>query len=310
MDYLFALQSIREAAPGFINYIFIFISEYLIVAGFIIPSVIYWNHDKTAGSTILFGYCLSYELNQTIKNFACVYRPWIKDSRLYVEPHAVKSATGYSFPSGHTTTAASIYGGISVWQKKRKSIVILMSFLILITAFARNWLGAHTLKDVVCAIAFVAVWLTVLYLVKFWLANNPEKDTLVFITGLILAVVLLLIVCLKKYPVDYADDGTILVDPYKMLTDCFTGFGCFTGALTGWWLERHFVKFQTEVSRKCKVLRALTGVLVILVMYVSLSSIFAFAGVHIAHLVKYFLIFFYIFYLHPLLFSKIEGQNK
>lgn len=310
MDYLFALQSIRESAPGFINIFFIIISEYVILAGMMIPAVIYWSIDKSGGATILFGYGLSFELNQAIKNIACVYRPWIKDSRLYVEPHATKSATGYSFPSGHTTTAASIYGGVAEWKKDKKSVVAVMCILILITAFARNWLGAHTIQDVICAVVFVGIWLSLLYLIKYWISKNPSMDTAVCFAGIVLAVILLIVLCVKKYPVDYAADGSILVDPYHMLTDCFSSFGCITGSLLGWWLERHFIKFSTDVSKKQKWLRAVTGLIVDLLIYATFNNLFSFAGTHIAHAIKYFTIFFYAFYIHPLLFTKIVAAGN
>jgi len=310
MDYLFALQSIREAAPGFINIFFVVISEYVILLGMIIPAVIYWCADKSGGATILFGYGVSFELNQAIKNFACVYRPWIKDPRLHVDPLAAKGATGYSFPSGHTTTAASTFGGIAEWKKDKKGVVAVMVIMILLTAFARNWLGAHTIYDVICAVIFVAVWLCMLYAIRYWVAKNPSRDTVVLIAGIVLAAILLVILCVKKYPVDYAADGSILVNPYDMLTDCFSSFGCITGSLLGWWLERHFIKFTTDVSKKEKWLRAVPGLIICLIMYFTFSKLFAFTGSHFAHLIKYFCIFFYTFFIHPLLFTKLFKSKE
>ena len=310
MNYLFALQTIRESAPEFINLIFVIISEYFIVLSFIVPAVIYWNIDKSAGATIIVGYGLSYELNQTIKNFACVYRPWILDSRLHIDPHGAKSATGYSFPSGHTTTAASVYGGISIWQKKRTWVVVLMSFLVLMTAFARNWLGAHTLKDVLWAVLLVGIWLCIINFLKYWLLKNPARDTVLCFGGIAISVILLIVVSVKSYPVDYAADGSILVNPYDMLTDCYSGFGNFTGILLGWWLQRHFLNFSTQVSAKAKILRTVTGALVCLLIYLTFGKIFAFTGAHISHLIKYFTIFFYILYLHPLFFTKVMEKGN
>lgn len=311
MDYLFALQTIREAAPGFINLLFILVSEYLVILSFIAPAVIYWAFDKSAGATILLGYTFSYQMNQTIKNIACVYRPWIKDSRLFVEAHAVKSATGYSFPSGHTTTAASVYGGIGVWQKKRKTVVILMFFMVLLTAFARNWLGAHTLQDVVCAVVFTGIWLCFVTFLKYWIEKNPSKDTIILISGLCLDVLILLFVSLKTYPMDYNADGELIVVPYKMITDCYSAFGCFAGGLLGWWLERHFLNFSTDVSKKAKTIRIAVGIPVTLLMYLVLGKAFSFTGEHVCHLIKYFIIFMYLFYLHPLFITKaFERKGK
>ncbi len=44
----------------------------------------------------------------------CAYRPWIRDVRVLPAGDAIKTATGYSFPSGHTTTATPIYGGLAL----------------------------------------------------------------------------------------------------------------------------------------------------------------------------------------------------
>ena len=112
-------------------------------------AIIYWSLNKSAGIKIAMGYSCAYSINQTIKNIACVPRPWILDSRLKVDSLAEGGATGYSFPSGHTVTAASVFGGVAAWQKKRPFIVVLMAIFTLLVAFSRNWLGCHTLKDVI-----------------------------------------------------------------------------------------------------------------------------------------------------------------
>ena len=153
MDYLYALQCIREVAPDVINFIFLFFSEYLLKAALVFMALSYWCIDKREGATLLLGYAGAYQFNQLVKNVACVYRPWILDSRLHVASAVGKTATGYSFPSGHTISAGITYGGIAAWQKKRTWVVVLMSILVLLTAFSRNWLGAHTMKDVVFFIA-------------------------------------------------------------------------------------------------------------------------------------------------------------
>lgn len=310
MDYLFALQSIREAAPDFINYVFLFISEYLMLVSFIIPAIIYWNFDKSAGATIFLGYCISFDFNQTIKNVACVYRPWYLDSRLHIDSHGLKSATGYSFPSGHTTNAASIYGGISIWQKKRKPVVFAMSLMILLTAFSRNWLGAHTLKDVVFSIIFVACWLSLVCLVKSWLEKNPSRDTIVCFGMILVATFLLIFLYFKSYPIDYTLDGKIIADPFEMKIDCFTAYGCVTGSFIGWWLERHFVNFSTQVESRIKWIRSVTGILICLGLYLGLGPIFSFLGTHLAHLIKYFILFFYMTFLHPLMFTRKLARRK
>ena len=148
MEYLYALQNFREAAPGFVTYFFLFISEFFLVACPVFAAVVYWSINKKEGALMLIGYSGARYVNQTVKNIACVYRPWILDSRLHVERHAAKTATGYSFPSGHTTTATAVFGQTAIYQKSRKWLVACCAVFILLVAFSRNFLGARRNRTV------------------------------------------------------------------------------------------------------------------------------------------------------------------
>lgn len=311
MDYLYALQTLKSNLPEFVNYIFVFISEYLTKLLIVFVALIYWCIDKKAGKEILLSYSFAYSFNQTVKNIACVYRPWIKDARLHVDPLAEKTATGYSFPSGHTVMAASLYGGISVWKKNNKLIVVLMSFLILLTAFSRNWLGAHTLQDVVVAVCIAAVSLCVVNLFKLVIEKHPKIDFAVMSAGVVISIAILVFLNVKEYPIDYSPSGQILVDPYKMLTDCYTACGISCGTLIGWYLERHFVKFELEgVSVKEKIIRGAVGVVIFAFLYACLPFVLNFFGAHISHLIKYFIIFFMIMFGYPFCFEHCKKHKR
>ena len=301
MDYLYALQSIRESSPALLNYFFLFISEVVLKGGIVFMAIIYWAFSKHDGLVISFGYVFSFSLNQTVKNIACVSRPWLLDSRLHVDPIAEAGATGFSFPSGHTSSAASIFGGVSVWQRKRKWLVALCSLLTLLTAFSRNWLGCHTLKDVLVAVLIAAFTISCLNLFILWFSKHEDKDYLVCLIGCLVSLLILVFLRLKPYSVD---------NVYPLITDCYTACGMVCGLLLGWLLERRFVNFSMEVSVKTKVLRALIGSLLICIMYFTGSQVFSFMGVHFAHLVKYFIIFLVITFLYPLIFSKLEGKKN
>ena len=310
MDYLYALQCIREGCPSFINIFFVLISEVILKAGVIIGALIYWCVNKSEGITLLLGYTSTYQINQLVKNTACVYRPWIKDSRLHLAPEAVKTATGYSFPSGHTVTAASIFGGISVWQKKRKWLVVLMSLLILLVAFARNWLGAHTLTDVVTAICETAVVLIVVYALRYLVLTKRNFDTILCFGGIGIAVVLLIVLSLKGYPMDYDSNGILLADPYAMLTDCYTAFGMLCGTLLGWWLERRFINFSVEGKFSTRLLRFACGLIMILIPYLGSKYVFAIFGDHWCHLIKYFLVMIVATAVYPAIIKLVQIKKQ
>jgi undecaprenyl-diphosphatase len=74
----------------------------------------------------------------------------------------------YSFPSGHATVNAALYGFLAVllacearsWR--RKSIVTIATAFILSIAFSRLYLGAHFLSDVLAGVSFSTAWVALL----------------------------------------------------------------------------------------------------------------------------------------------------
>ena len=310
MEYLYALQNFREAAPGFVTYFFLFISEFFLVACPVFAAVVYWSINKKEGALMLIGYSGARYVNQTVKNIACVYRPWILDSRLHVERHAAKTATGYSFPSGHTTTATAVFGQTAIYQKSRKWLVACCAVFILLVAFSRNFLGAHTLQDVLVAIAETMVVLTAANFVRKMVDEKPASDTLVAVVMVAISSLIFLFLVFKKYPVDYDAEGKILVEPFKMKTGCFSAYGMFVGAVSAWWLERHFVKFSTDVSVKEKIIRSVAGVVIFLVMNYTLAPVLKCLGTQAEHLAKNFLLMFVIIYVYPLIFNSVSNRLK
>ena len=75
MDYLYALQNMREAAPDFINTVFVFISENVLMFGPVVIFLIYWCLSKRTGEWMLLSMGLSVLLTDFIKILACVPRP-------------------------------------------------------------------------------------------------------------------------------------------------------------------------------------------------------------------------------------------
>lgn len=310
MDYLYALQCIREASPEAINFFFVFISEYLLKAALVFMALVYWCMDKREGATMLLGYAGAYQINQLVKNTACIYRPWILDSRLHVAKVVEKSATGYSFPSGHTISAGATYGGIAAWQKKRRWVVVLMSLFIFLTAFSRNWLGAHTMKDVVFAVIEAGIIICVANVLKLYLANHPEKDTLVMIVANLISVLVIIFLQFKKYPMDYDLDGKLICDPWEMMKDCYTACGIMIGGFSGWWLERRFVRFTTEITKNQKIIRTVVGIIGFAIIYFGGGYVTELLiPAHFDHLVKYGILFFCILFVYPMIFTKIENRK-
>ena len=338
MDYLYNLQLIREGAPEFINIVLLGISEFISVGGIFIACFVYWCLDKRSGAFILGSFSGGYMLNQVFKNTACVYRPWVSDPRLTLAPEASSSATGYSFPSGHTLSATTVYGGTGIYAHRHKIFVAFMSLMIVLTAFARNWLGAHTLKDVAFAIIEGLAVLIINVFIMKWLAKKDEEAArsagnyskeraslstsfvntrcgkervILFAVFAALTIVALIYLDTKDYPVDYDDNGVMLADPYDMITDCFTGAGMFLGFLCGWILEKRFIGFSVEGTKKQKALRFILGFISLAAIYLGiLPLVLGSLDEHTEHIIKYFVVFFYASGIYPALIKLVQSKRK
>ncbi len=227
----------------------------------VIMAIIYWSVSKDFGAYLLMGWSGNRLVNGVLKVTACAYRPWIRDARIVPYGNTITTATGYSFPSGHTMNAATLYGGGAVRKDVPRALRITLAIIVVLVAFSRNYLGVHTPQDtLVGLLAGMLVMVLTDRLMK-WVEAHPGKDILVAGVGVALAVAVAVYAALKPYPADYDAQGKLLVDGAKMANDTFKGIGWCVAFLVGWVLERRFVGFSTDISMLQRVTRVTTGLL-------------------------------------------------
>lgn len=262
MNILLALQDFRNGAGSFLTDFFVkmtFLGELNTVI--VIMALIYWSVSKELGTYLLMGWSGNRLVNGAMKVTACAYRPWIRDARILPYGNSMTTATGYSFPSGHTMNAATVFGGGALRKEFSRALRIVLGLLVLLVGFSRNYLGVHTPQDVLVGIvAGTAVMWLMLHLMR-WIEAHPEKDLMVAGIGLLLGIAVAVYASLKGYPADYDAEGKLIVDGAKMANDTFKGVGYCAGFLVGWVLERRLVGFSTEVALSAKISRALIGLL-------------------------------------------------
>lgn len=240
MEYLLFLQHLRESAPAVVNDGILFLSEFVGGTGALaIMALIYWCISKRAGSFMLLNFSCAYMMNQTLKNIFCVSRPFHRDSR--IQPYT--SAIGYSFPSGHTMLGTAIYSSAAIWQKKCKWFVGVCAFMILFTAFGRNWVGVHTPQDVIVGILVSLAVVFGQYRMLLWLEKQPKKDIMVLLVAILWAVVLLIFV----------------PDSEKIC-------GIFLGVYIGWFVENRWIRFENSGKLICRVIQYILGMGFVLVV--------------------------------------------
>jgi len=259
---LLGLQDFRNGAGAFLAEFMkkmTFLSE--LNTALVLLAILYWCVQKELGTYLMMGWCGNRLLNGALKVTACVYRPWIRDARIVPYGDSITTATGYSFPSGHSMNAATLYGGLAVRKGTSRGLRIVTLVIVALVAFSRIFLGVHTPQDILVGIGagILVMWLT--GKLMSWVETHPEKDWIVVCVGIGLTAALAVYAAVKPYPEDYDANGKIIVDGAKMANDTFKAVGWVVAFLTGWVLERRFVGFSTEVSVQKKLMRAVSGLL-------------------------------------------------
>ena len=151
MELLYWLESIRTPiGDTFFSLITHFGEETLfIIAGLLF----FWCIDKMEGYFLLSVGLSGTVINQFLKLWFRIPRPWVKDPNFTIVESARAEATGYSFPSGHTQSSVGIFGGLARWNKTLWLRGISIALCVLVP-LSRLYLGVHTPLDVGVSIAF------------------------------------------------------------------------------------------------------------------------------------------------------------
>lgn len=295
MNYLLWLQNMRlSASPAIQAFWSALGSEVAFAVGIVIPCVLYWCFDRDAGQFALLAYGSSSVFNQLVKNTACIYRPWVRDVRITPDPKAIPAAGGYSFPSGHTQSSASMMGGLGWWYRDRRWPLVLALLFTFLVGFSRNVLGVHTPQDVLVGFAVGCAFVLLTEKLLAWVNEAQGRDLQLLLVSIVLTVIYLVFVTLKPYPMDYVD-GELLVDPIEMLESCYKAAGVYLGIVGGWFVERRYVQFSTgRLGAPLIILRMVLGVIIMVVAYLPVghaltAAMGEFAGELVRHTLAFFL---------------------
>ncbi|MCR5732531.1 MAG: phosphatase PAP2 family protein [Sphaerochaetaceae bacterium] len=267
---------------------------------YVILAVLYWCVNKELGTYLLMGWNSNRLLNSFAKVTACVYRPWIRDARIVPYGNMINTATGYSFPSGHTMNGGSLFLGLAVRREFSKLLRISAFCFALLIGLSRNYLGVHTPQDVIVGLALSALVMYLTQKLLEWVEKNPESDIKVAMIGIAVAIIIAIYAALKPYPIGYDSQGKILVEGIKMAKDTFKAVGYLTSFLVGWLLERRYVRFTTDIPFKERLERLVVGLLGLYFVSLIISPVFKSNLPGIAGTVIYnFIEMFYVTFLFP-----------
>ena len=307
IQYLLMLQDLRNATGGIFDEFFNALSKFAVDVLPFLPFVIFWGVDKKWGYFFLTTHWTGELLNGVIKLTVCAYRPWIRSDLIEPAGDSKVAATGYSFPSGHTRTATTIYGDVFVWQKdRRKWLAVCCAVLILLTGFSRNFLGVHTPQDVLVAFIESVFVIYVVSRVSKRVEGNEKVLDILTVVGVVAVIAALAYIQLKHYPLDYTSDGTLLVDPQKMMNDCFKACGSFLGLMVGSYVDRHYIQYEIPFGARNLPVLVCVGAAITMAwkdLFAPATIVLAFGG-HWGNFIARFLMLIFAMVVWPLVIRK------
>ena len=306
IQYLLFLQNIRLATGGAFDEIFNSISKVAVDIMPFLPFIIFWCVDKKWGYRYLTTLGVGEILNGTVKLTVCAYRPWIRSDLIEPAGDSKTAATGYSFPSGHTLSGTCTYGTTLVWQRKtQKWLAVFCGVMIFLTAFSRNYLGVHTPQDVIVGFTEAVIVITIVGAAQKRIGGDDRKLDILSLAGVLLVIGVIIYITQKSYPMDYVD-GVLLVDPSKMMNDCFKACGSFLGLLLGSFIERHYIHYEIPVGAKELPILGFAGFLIAFAWkeYFAPATLVAVFGGHWGNMMSRFLLWFFVVVIWPLCIKK------
>ena len=246
----------------------------------------FWCIDKKKGYFLLSVGFIGTVINQFLKLWFRIPRPWVKDPNFTIVESARVEATGYSFPSGHTQTSVGMYGGIAR-VCKNLWVRIPCILLCILVPLSRMYLGVHTPADVGVSVAVALVLIFVLYPVVNKVLENPKYMRIYLAVLIALAAAFLAFVLLYPFPadIDMHNYESGIKNAYKIL-------GCILGLWVSFEIDEHYTHFETTGSWWVQILKLVPGLLVLLAIKSGLKApLYALCGgSFIADGIRYFLI--------------------
>ena len=283
LNFLKLLENIRsDFLNGFFEAITMLGEETIII---VLMAAVYFMADKNLARRIFFIATASLSVNCITKNFVKRPRPFTRGISCVRE----ETATGYSFPSGHTQTFATWSSAFSFYFKKNW-MLILSVVLSLLVGLSRLYLGAHYPSDVIVGM-----------ILGFGFAYFGNKLYDKVQNKNILHLGLFLI--LTPFAVWF------MICPDPLFEDFFKLYGMVGGFFLSVLFEEKFAKLDNNVSLSKKIIRVISCILIALIVKEGLKMLFTFSDLRISLLfdgVRYFMLVFILLGICPLILKKTK----
>jgi len=264
MELLYVLEGLRTpVGDAFFSLITHLGEETLfIVAGLLV----FWCIDKWEGYYLLSVGLTGTVINQFLKLWFRVPRPWVKDPSFTIVESARAEATGYSFPSGHTQSSVGVFGSAARWHRQ-KAVRLVCILLCVLVPLSRMYLGVHTPADVGVSVVVALALVFGLYPVIRKAADSPRTMRTLLACMVALAAGYLAFVSLYPFPADV--DVSNLSHGTK---NAYTMLGCMLGVWAVYEVDSRWTRFDTEAPLPGQICKLALGLGLLLVIKIGAKA--------------------------------------
>ena len=304
MELLYILEGLRTPlGDAFFSLITHLGEETLfIVAGLLV----FWCIDKWEGYYLLSVGLTGTVINQFLKLWFRIPRPWVKDPDFTIVESARAEATGYSFPSGHTQSAVGVFGSAARWHRQ-KAVRLICILLCVLVPLSRMYLGVHTPADVGVSVVVALALLFGIYPVIRKSVNDPKAMRLLLAGMVALAAGYLAFVSLYPFPADV--DVTNLSHSTK---NACTMLGCMLGVWATYEADSRWTRFDTKAPLLGQIGKLALGLGLLLAIKAGAKAPLQalFANDYLADGLRYFLMVVFAGCVWPLTFPLWKKIGK
>lgn len=304
MELLYALEKIRTP---FLDTVMGLVTNLGGEAVFIAAAIIvFWCLSKSCGYYMMTVGFAGTVINQFLKLWFRIPRPWVKDPGFSIVESARAEATGYSFPSGHTQNAFAVFGAPARYSKST-ALRIAFVLLIALTAFSRMYVGVHTPLDVGISLIVGTVLVFVIYPFFRDVDKNPKRVYIIFGIFIMLAAAFVAFVELYGFPADIDADNYAsgLKNAYMILF-------CSIGLMLTFYVDTKHIHFPTQAVWWAQIIKVVVGLGILLALKAVFKAplLALFGGHSVAHGVRYFIVILFAGILWPMTFKHFAKLGK